>query len=432
LVQIASLQGLDKIEDLEKLDARDAAQRQRLDQMAKEARKLREQLSKGMERREAQAKIAKLRDDVAAERLKFGDQKNRAGLEAAVGKLAENQRTKDAAKALGDGDLVEFDRKMQELANKVEKSDREAAKKALEEAAKAAREHGAKRLAESLEEQKELFEKRQAKAEALRELAKGLQGKLSEQAQKDLEEFGQNGSPEAQKRLAESLEKALEGLSEQERKRLAEKLQKQLEQRGDDANPMTRRELEELAKKLSTPEGQKQLQEQLEELAKPDSSKDAEREKGLGDAEKGGADAERGLGGVMPVPSEGSSGGSGTGDPGDKGDKTGRSGKKDGSSKGDEGSGGPGSHHDEGTGDHTGTTSKVEGKELRSKATGKLNAGAPMKGSTLGRAPSRPGETANQAGTGALGQAAPSELGGVEGSEVPEEYREQVGRYFQP
>jgi hypothetical protein len=341
LVQIASLQGLDKIEDLEKLDARDAAQRQRLDQMAKEARKLREQLSKGMERREAQAKIAKLRDDVAAERLKFGDQKNRAGLEAAVGKLAENQRTKDAAKALGDGDLVEFDRKMQELANKVEKSDREAAKKALEEAAKAAREHGAKRLAESLEEQKELFEKRQAKAEALRELAKGLQGKLSEQAQKDLEEFGQNGSPEAQKRLAESLEKALEGLSEQERKRLAEKLQKQLEQRGDDANPMTRRELEELAKKLSTPEGQKQLQEQLEELAKPDSSKDAEREKGLGDAEKGGADAERGLGGVMPVPSEGSSGGSGTGDPGDKGDKTGRSGKKDGSSKGDEGSGGP-------------------------------------------------------------------------------------------
>ena len=53
-------------------------------------------------------------------------------------------------------------------------------------------------------------------------------------------------------------------------------------------------------------------------------------------------------------------------------------------------------------------------------------------GGTLGRAPSRPGETANQAGTGALGQAGPSELGGVEGSEVPEEYREQVGRYFQP
>ena len=44
----------------------------------------------------------------------------------------------------------------------------------------------------------------------------------------------------------------------------------------------------------------------------------------------------------------------------------------------------------------------------------------------------RAGETANQAGTGALGAAGPDQVGGVEHSEVPEEYREQVGRYFQP
>lgn len=424
LVQIANLQGLDKIEQLEKLDARDAEQRERLKQIAEEARKLREQLNRGMEKREAQAKIAKLRDDVAAERLKLGDQKNRAGLEAAVGKLAQKQTTKDAAKALGDGDLVEFDRKMQELANKAEAADRQAAKEALKEAEKAAREKGAKELAQALEEQQKLFEQRESKAEALRELAKGMKGKLSEEALKDLEEFGQSGSPEAQKRLAESLEKALEGMSEEERKRLAERLQKQLEQKeGGGANPMTKEQIEELAKRLATPEGQKQLEEQMKELAKPDASKEGQREQGLGDAERGGAEAERGLGGMAPVPMEGN------GSPGPGKDKEGGKGQ---SGDAENGTAGPGSHHDKGRGDHKGETKKLDDKGMRAKATAKINPGAPMQGSTLGRAPARAGETANQAGTGALGQAGPAELGGVEGSEVPEEYREQVGRYFQP
>lgn len=426
LIKLADLKGLEKIENLERLDARSAEQRERLKQIAEEAKKLRADLGKGMEKREAQAKIAKLRDDVAAERLKLGDQKNRPGLEAAVGKLAENKGTKDAAKALGDGDLVEFDRKMQELANRAEKEDRELAKQALKEAEKAAREKGSEDLAKALEEQQKLFDKREAKAEALRELGKAMRGKLSEQAQKDLEEFGQSGSPEAQKRLAESLEKALEGMSDDERKRLAERLSKQLEEQ-QGGNPMSKDQIEDLAKRLGTPEGRKQLEEQLKELAKPDASKEGEREKGLGDADRGGAEAERGLGGMTPVPTEGE-GGQGLG----KGDKAGK-GDKGGPGKGDKaGKGGPGSHKDEGTGDHAGNTAKLEAKGLRSKAGAKLNPGAPMQGTTLGRAPARPGETANQAGTGALGQAGPSELGGVEGSEVPEEYREQVGRYFQP
>ena len=50
----------------------------------------------------------------------------------------------------------------------------------------------------------------------------------------------------------------------------------------------------------------------------------------------------------------------------------------------------------------------------------------------MGRTPGRAGETANKAGTGQLGVVGPSEVGAVERSEVPEEYREQVGRYFQP
>jgi len=55
-----------------------------------------------------------------------------------------------------------------------------------------------------------------------------------------------------------------------------------------------------------------------------------------------------------------------------------------------------------------------------------------MHSATLGRAPARAGETANQVGTGKLGTAGPAEVGAVEGADIPEEYREQVGRYFEP
>ena len=96
------------------------------------------------------------------------------------------------------------------------------------------------------------------------------------------------------------------------------------------------------------------------------------------------------------------------------------------------GSGGPGSKHDSGSGDHRGSTPEIAAKELRSKAEAKLQAGAPMHGATLGRAPARPGETANQLGTGSLGDAQKTEVGAVDHADIPEEYREQVGRYFEP
>jgi len=420
MVKTADLKGLDRIIALDKLDARDAKQRARLDHIAHEAKKLRADLEKGMQKREAQARLAKLRDDIAAERQHFNDKKSRDGLEAAIRELSKHAETKRAAKTLGDGDLVAFDREMQKLANKTEKKDRQEAKKALEEAEKEARKKGASGLAKSLEEQKKLFEKREAHAEALRELAKSLGGKLSKQAQEDLEEFGQTGSPEAQKRLAESMEKALDGLSEAERKRLAKQLGKQMEKQGGAANPMTRKQLEEMARRMSSPEGQKALREQLKKLANADPSGDAKRQKGLDGADRGGAEAQRGLG-ATPVPMQGAPGsGKGT------------AGNKPGGGNSGKGSGGPGSHHDKGQGNHTGHTGKVATKELRSKANPKLQPGVPMQGATMGRAAARPGETANQAGTGALGSAGKTEVGGVDRSQVPEEYREQVGRYFQP
>jgi len=379
-----------------------------------------------LEKREALSEIAKLRDGIAAEQLKLGDRQNRPGLEAALRAFDNNHALQNAQKALSNGDLTAFDDEMQKLANRAESTDRKAAKQALEEAAQAAREKGAKALADALESERRLFDRREASGNALRELADSLKGKLSAEAREDLKEFGASGSPEAEKRLEQALEqaleRALEGLSTEERKRLAERMQKQLEgANGEAATPLTKKQLEALAKKLASDDGVEALEEQLRELAKPESSKDAQREQGLGEADRGGSAAERGLGAVpMPIDSDGSGASRG---PGSASKDKGQSGP---------GSGGPGSHHDSGTGDHAGSTPEVRGKELRAKAEARLSAGAPMHGATLGRAPARPGETANELGTGTLGDAQKTEVGAVDHADIPEEYREQVGRYFEP
>ena len=416
-IQLENLKGLERIEALGRLQGQNPEQDERLKKLAEQAKKLREDLAKGLEKREALSEIAKLRDGIAAEQLKLGDRQNRPGLDAALRAFANNRALQDAQKALGNGDLTAFDDEMQKLAKRAENTDRQAAKDALEEAAKEARAKGAKGLADALDAQKRLFERRESHAEALRELAQRMKGKLSAEALEDLKEFGSSGNPEAEQRLADALERALEGLTPEERKRLAERLEQQLEGADGNASPMAKKQLEELAKQLGRKDGIEQLKKQLKELAKPESSDDAKREQGLGDAERGGADAQRGLG-AMPIPTDGE-GAPGSGRPGEKagpGDKA----------------GGPGSKHDTGAGDHRGSTPEIAGKELRSKAEARLQAGAPMHGATLGRAPARPGETANQLGTGSLGEAQKSEVGAVDHADIPEEYREQVGRYFEP
>jgi hypothetical protein len=420
-VQIENLKGLERIEALGHLPGQNPEQDERLKKLAEQAKKLREALAKGLEKREALSEIAKLRDGIAAERLKLGDRQNRPGLDAALRAFGNSPRLRDAQKALGNGDLTAFDDEMQQLANRAESSDRQAAKDALEEAAKAARAKGAQGLADALDAQKRLFERRESHADALRELAKSMKGKLSPEALEDLKEFGSSGSPQAEQRLADGLERALEGLTSEERQRLAERMQQQLEGAGGNASPMTKKQLEEMAKRLASKEGIEQLKKQLQELAKPVPSDDAKREQGLGDAERGGSAAERGLG-AMPVPIDGDGQSPGSGPGAD--DKAGQA------SPG--GSPGPGGKRDSGTGDHRGSTPEIAAKELRSKADARLQAGAPMHGATLGRAPARPGETANQLGTGSLGEAQKTEVGAVDHADIPEEYREQVGRYFEP
>jgi hypothetical protein len=428
-VRIENLKGLERIEALARLQGQNPEQDERLKKLAEEAKRLRESLAKGLEKREALSEVAKLRDGIAAERLKLGDRQNRPGLDAALRAFANNQALQGAQKALSNGDLTAFDDEMQKLANRAESSDRQAAKDALEEAAKAAREKGGKPLADALEAQKKLFEKREASSQALRELAQGMKGKLSPETLEDLKDFGSTGDPAAAQRLEEALEKALEGLTPEERKRLSERMQKQLEDNGGNASPMTRKQLEALSKQLESDAGLEALERQLRDLAKPEASDDAKRERGLGEAERGGSDAERGLG-ALPVPTPGASDSNGA--PGSGSDAPGSGDAQKSGPSDKTGSGGPGSHRDSGTDVHQGSTPEIAGKELRSKADARLQAGAPMHGATLGRAPARAGETANERGSGSLGEAQKTEVGAVDHADIPEEYREQVGRYFEP
>lgn len=418
IVTLAEVKGLEKVIALAEVNARDEAQRERLKKLAEDARKLRQKLKDGVEKREAQADLAKLRDGLIAERMSLGEGQERQGLESALGKLGENPDLKDAAKALGDRDLTGLDEEMAKLANKLEKQDRDRAKKTLEEAAEAARNAGAPNVAKALEDQKNRLGKSGAEGDALKELAKELGGALSDEAKDALEEMNRSGSSKAQQKLAEKMNEALGKLSPDERKRLAENMKKRAgkmspEEIADGPSP---EDLEDLAKKLESAEGMKELEEQLKEMAKGGApSPDGGREDSLDDAEEGLGQAEGQLG--MPVPMAGQ----GNGPPG--GGKDPNGGGKDGQ-QGHSDGGGPG--------DHSGQTGVVGGSGVKARAGAKMNQGRPMPGITLGRTQGRAGETANIKGTGALGDAAASEIGGVDRSVVPEEYREQLGRYFQP
>ena len=72
------------------MPARDDEQRRRLDAIAKDAEKLREDLKRGLEMREAQDGIAKIREAIAQERLTLGDGEKRGGLESAVRTLTNS------------------------------------------------------------------------------------------------------------------------------------------------------------------------------------------------------------------------------------------------------------------------------------------------------------------------------------------------------
>ncbi len=424
-IALENLEGLEEARALAKVAPKDAAERERLRALSERAEKLKEQLAKGMPRREAQAELAKLREDVASERQRQGAAEERRGLEAALAKLSNQAEFDAARRALGDRDLTEFDDAMEELANRLERGDRERAAKALEDAAEAARREGAQGLASALEEQKQRLLERGKGAEALRELAKSLGGGLSPEGRRALDAMKQRGTAKDRAELGRELATALEGLTETERENLARRMKELAKQLAKGDNPSGRDmsgdagDLEKLEKELATEEGQRRLVERLKELARePTPSRDVDRERALGEAEKRLAEGESRLQqpSLVPLPSQGP-GAPGAGPGHDSGALAG---------SGSDASPGRGGNQAQ----HGGETASVDAEGVRARAGGKLNAGTPNPGSLLGRTTGRAGETARTGGAGRLGDVGASELSGVERSAIPKEYRQQVGRYF--
>src|SRR5690606_20984056 len=117
-------------------------------------------------------------------------------------------------------------------------------------------------------------EQLEKRSEKRRGVAKSLEGAMGEGAlgqegQQALEELGRTGSPEAQRKLAESLEKALGNLTEDQRKKLAEAMKRRLQEQAGQGGgmPPGADDLKDLADRLGTPEGQKALEDMLKQLA---------------------------------------------------------------------------------------------------------------------------------------------------------------------
>jgi hypothetical protein len=419
IVKLSDLGGLDEVIRLSAIDPEDEAQAKRLRELSRRARALREKLQEGMPKREALDEIAKLRDAVAHERQRLGTGEERDGLESAVSQLRKNPHLDKARKALGDRDLTALDKEMQRLANQLEQQDRQRALEALAKATEAARKRGAAGVARALEEQRRRLAAAGAQSDKLRALADAMKDGLSDEAKRALEQMTGSGDPEAARKLAEALSKALEQLSDEERKRLAERMKEraaQLDPEGTDSRSMSDEQLREMARKLATKEGQQQLLEQLRQQAKPETpSERARRQQQLRDAERGLGQTQSQCQGGAPLPLGG-------GQPSAGGQ----------ASAGAKAGGPPGISRGGGPGNHDGRTDRVESGDLRSHARAPLSPGAPNAGSVQGRTPGRAGETANHRGQGELGRVGPSQVGAVERSDVPKEYREQVGRYFQP
>lgn len=477
-IQLAQVDGLEKVIKLAELDPRDEAQRERLEKIARDAEKLKEDLNKGLEKRDAQDRIAKLKEQIAAERLTLGDGQQRAGLESAVSKLEENDQTKQAAKALGDHNLESMDAEMEKLANSREKQDRDLAKKSVQDAADAARRNGAPDVAKALEDEKKAMEKREKRAQGLRDLADAMkkEGIKNDGVENQSEALDRKGTDEAAKKLSDAMGKAMDKLTPEEKKRLADRLRDEAKKGGGQSNP---EDLKDMADQLSTPEGQKKLEDQLKDMAKDDDEpKESKRQKGLDDAQGGADGTEKDIGkqkgqqgeqggeqgeGQQGQQGQGQQGqgqqgqgqqgqgqgqqgqgqqgqGQGQGQQGQgqgQGLGLGQQGNQQGGNNGEGGnaqngqSGGPGSH-DVGTGNHAGSTNSVDAETLKARAHGHINKAQGMPGSITTTAQGRAGGTANVRGSGDLKVVGPSEVDGVERSDVPQEYREQVRQYFQP
>jgi hypothetical protein len=402
------LEELRRVEALRDLVARTEAERARRAAIADRARALAERAKQGMDKRDALDALGKLRESVDAERAE--KRTNDAARRAASRALAKSPDLGAAADALRRADLVAFDAEMERLARTLEADARKTALAALDEAREAAIARGDQALAGALDEQRRLLKKRAADSQALRELSRLLGDALPNDARRALARLDRN-TPESREAIAEAMANAVEGLTKEERERLARALAARAAgMQGDDA--LSKADLDAVAKALQSNEGREALRRALKELANGKEATDSAAERALAAA---GAAI-----GVAEARVAGAAAGAGTG-------------SGQGQSAGDANGGEANGSNTRGGGEglHAGTTPEVAGSSFAARASGTPLGGIPI-GPAPGLSPATGAELPARPHMGALEAARAREVGAVERSNVPREYREQVGRYFAP
>ncbi|MBK6529427.1 MAG: hypothetical protein IPF99_07480 [Deltaproteobacteria bacterium] len=414
-VQIDAPEGWSAVEQLSRLSTLDEPRAERLQALSAEARRLREQLMTGTDRREAMTAAERLRAAVAAERSRQWEGAAERGVQRAAGVLAR-MGFEGAAQALAARDLEGLDRAMERLANAREEADRRRAQEALREAADAAAGAGAEEVAAELRAEEQLLRRRADRNRLLRALAEQI-GR-SEDVRRAAEHLERLPSDESARDLAEAMERALASLTPEERDRLAARIRQAMGRaaQASRAGEMDGESQAGAQESMSAEE----IARRLREFAQSEGEGDAS-----GEAQSGS------LGGGVPIPM----GGGGA-----------RSMQRslDRASAGmdravaqlrapggrDEGRGGAG--RGGGAGEHGGSTAAVDTAHgLRARARGAVR-GSGMAGGAVQRVAGSAGGVARTLRTGALQGAAAEELRGVDRSDIPAEYREQVRTYFQP
>ncbi|HVW26102.1 MAG TPA: hypothetical protein VHC69_12085 [Polyangiaceae bacterium] len=404
----ASLEELRRVEALKDIAARTEAERARRSAIADKARALAERAAKGMAKRDALDALGKLRDSVEAERAE--NRTNDGARRAAARALAKAPDLHAAADALRRADLVAFDAEMDRLARTLEADARKTAIAALDEAREAAVARGDGELAGALDEQQRLLKRRAADSESLRELSRLLGDALPKDVERKLARLDR--SSKESEAIAEAMASAVEGLTKEERERLARALAARASAMQGE-NQLSKAELVALANALKAQEAREALRRALKELADGEKSTESAGEEALAAASMAIGVAEARVAGNAGAGDDANGNGQGQGAGDTNGDTNG------GTNRG--GADGP----------HAGSTPEVAGSSFTSRASGSPLGGVPI-GPAPGSSPPIAATLPAREHTAALSAARAGEVGAVERSNVPREYREQVRRYFAP
>lgn len=412
-VQIDAPEGWSAVEQLSRLSTPDERRSERLQALSAEARRLREQLMTGTDHREAMTAAERLRAAVTEERSRAWEGAAEQGVQRAAGVLARSG-FEGAARSLAARDLEGLDRAMERLANAREEADRRRAREALREAADAAEGGGAGEVAAELRAEEQLLRRKADRNRLLRALAEQIG--QSEDVSRAAEHLERLPSDESARDLAEVMERALASLTPEERERLAARMRQAMGRaaQASRAGEMDGEAPDGAQESLSAEE----IARRLREFAQSEGEEVAS-----GEAQPGRA------GGGVPIPMGGGARSMQRGlDRASAGmDRAVAQLRAPGGR--DQGQGGAG--RGGGAGEHGGQTAAVEAHGLQARARGAVR-GSGMAGGTVQRVAGSAGGVARTLRTGALQGAAAEELRGVDRSDIPAEYREQVRTYFQP